>query len=158
MCNGQLMSISQNPALFSLLGTFYGGDGRATFALPDLRGRVPMHTGTNANGTYTIGEAAGESTVTLISTQMPAHLHSLQGSTAAANSKLPLTNAVYATTKTGAGVSPGDNYYGSPSPPLTELAPASVGTTGGSQPHSNLQPYLVINWCIALTGIFPSRN
>jgi microcystin-dependent protein len=140
-CNGQLLSISQNTALFSLLGTTYGGNGQTTFALPNLQGRVPLHMG---NG-YSEGQTGGAQGVTLTGNQA-GHGH-------------PVKATATATTNTAAGNFPalaGSNIYGSS--PDTTMNPAIVGQAGGGQAHSNLQPYLVVNFVIALTGIFPSRN
>jgi microcystin-dependent protein len=147
-CNGQLLPIGQNQALFSLVGTTYGGDGQTTFGLPNLQGRIPLHLG---NG-FTIGEQSGEVTHTITSTEMPAHNHGVQASTAAPNSPNP-----YA-----AGVG---NYLAAPTSPiydaaanLTALAPSTISAVGASQAHENEQPYTVLNFCIALQGIFPTRS
>ena len=153
LCDGQLMAINQNQALFSLLGTMYGGDGRINFALPDLRSRVPMHFGTGFNQ----GQPAGEEAATLTLQEIPAHSHAFVGTQSAANAKRPVTGSAYAQTTTPASVSPGDFFYG-PTSSVIALNPNTVSPAGGSQPHTNLQPYLVISWCIALIGIFPSRN
>jgi len=142
-CNGQLLPINQNQALFSLLGTTYGGNGQTTFALPDLRGNVPIHTG---NG-HTLGETAGTTSVTLTQQTMAQHLHFLQGSTT--NGDVAFANNTL--------LAPALNLYGPPSN-LTTLDPSSVSNVGGSQAHNNMMPYLVLNFCIALQGIFPSRN
>jgi microcystin-dependent protein len=142
-CNGQLLPINQNQALFSLLGTTYGGNGQTTFALPNLRGRYAMHEG---NG-HTLGEAAGSESVTLTQSQMPQHLHFLQG--ANKNGDLPIP--------TGNLLGNVNNLYRAPTN-LTTLLAGTVGNAGGSQPHTNMSPYLVINFCIALIGIFPSQN
>ncbi len=142
-CNGQLLPISQNQALFSLIGTTYGGDGQTTFALPDLRGRVPFHFG---NG-HTQGERGGEEAHTLNVQELPTHAHAPNGSSAAANAASPAGN-VWASTA-------GGGYAASPD---TTLNPASITNSGGSQAHQNMAPYLVLNFCIALQGIFPSRN
>jgi len=152
-CQGQLLAISQNTALFSLLGTNYGGNGTSNFALPDLRGRVPMKYGQYVDGTqYVIGEIAGTETVTLLSTTMPAHTHSVFGTSASATNIAPNDGTVMATHFTGL------SFYAS----ATALTNLNVGTVsvynGGSLPHENRQPFLAINWCIALRGIFPSRN
>jgi microcystin-dependent protein len=146
-CNGQIMSIAQNTALFSLLGTTYGGNGQTTFALPDLRGRASMHYGQGPGlSNYTIGEQAGSETVTLLITEMPGHNHTLS---AASGGKL---NNVPAANNFG-----GANIYTNASLDSV-LDPATIGPAGGSQPHQNMQPYLVLNWCICINGIFPSRN
>jgi microcystin-dependent protein len=143
LCNGQLLPINQNQALFSLLGTTFGGDGRVNFALPDLRGRAPIHVG---NG-HTLGERGGEQSHTLSIAELPEHVHVLQASTVAANSPVP-TNDVFAPTG-------GNQFYGPPNN-LVSLQPGSVTNTGGSQAHLNMQPFLTLSYCIALQGIFPS--
>jgi microcystin-dependent protein len=143
-CDGQLLPINQNQPLFSLLGTTYGGDGRTTFALPDLRGRLAMHVGDG----HTQGEAAGEVTHTLTQQEIPPHLHQVMGTnTATGATPLPGGN-VFANATV--------NAYAQPSPP-TPLLPQSVSSTGG-QPHDNMAPYTVLTFCVALQGIFPSRN
>jgi len=142
-CNGQLLPINQNQALFSILGTTYGGNGQTSFALPDLRGKVPIHVGQG----FIEGQAGGEVAHTLNMSEMPAHNHFVQGLTDNANVAIP-TNAYLAST---------NNLY-TTAGNLTTTAPDSLTNFGGSQPHSNLQPYLVLNFVIALQGIFPSRN
>jgi len=143
-CNGQFLPINQNQALFSLLGTTYGGNGQTTFALPDLRGRVPMHNGNS----LTLGQKAGEEAHTLTMSEMPAHTHQMKGSpdnpTVA-----PPTNNFWAS-----------NTSFTPYGPVadTAMSPQSIGNAGGSQPHENRSPFLTLNCCIALQGIFPSRN
>jgi len=144
-CNGQLMAIAQNQALFSLLGTQYGGDGRTTFALPDLRGRTPI----GYNTSYPIGAVGGTETVTLTSQQLPTHAHQLVGTAAANTTRNP--NGAMLGASTGAEYAPTGG-------PQVDLAPNSIAAAGGNQPHENMQPYNVINYCIALTGIFPSRE
>jgi microcystin-dependent protein len=158
LCNGQLMAISQNTALFSLLGTTYGGNGTSTFALPDLRGRVPMKFGTPPGGpTYDQGEQAGVETVTLGINEMPLHTHAFSGTSALANNKEPVAGSAYAHSAK-AGVTSPDGFYAPDTTPQP-INPATVGIFSGSnQPHTNLQPYLTISWCIAMNGIFPSRN
>ncbi|MDX6512152.1 MAG: hypothetical protein QOE36_1656 [Gaiellaceae bacterium] len=144
-CNGQVLPINQNQALFSLLGTTYGGDGRVNFALPDLRGRTPIHVG---NG-FTQGERAGEEAHTLIQAEMPAHTHQLKASGANADTPVPV----------GSLLGHSNNTYTTPvAQSTTTLRPDSVANVGGSQPHENRNPFLTLNWCIALQGIFPSRN
>jgi len=149
MCNGQLLPINQNQALFSLLGTTYGGDGRVNFALPDLRGRVPNHFGSG----FTQGERGGEEAHTVTIGELPQHIHFLNGSTVQGNSANP--------NFAGAGrvfaADPG-NAYSKNVAQLTTLNAGSVTSVGGSQAHENRQPYLVLNAIIALQGIFPSRN
>lgn len=143
MCNGQFLPINQNQALFSLLGTMYGGNGQTTFALPDLRGRASMHIG----GGHTQGEKAGEQNHTLTLSEMPTHIHVLSASTTNANQPISV----------GAVLGSGGNLYSAPNN-LIALQPGSVTNTGGSQPHLNMQPFLVLTFCIALQGIFPSQN
>jgi microcystin-dependent protein len=140
-CNGQFMPINQNQALFSLLGTMYGGNGQTTFALPDLRGRVPMHVG----GGFTQGQVAGHEAHTVTIQELPAHNHFVNASSTAGNAADP------------GMLGPFSNGYG-PAASLTALQPATVVNVGGSQPHENRQPFLVLEWCIALDGIFPSQN
>jgi microcystin-dependent protein len=143
LCNGQLLPINQNQALFSLLGTTFGGDGRVNFGLPDLRGRVPIHTG---NG-HTLGERGGEEAHTLSISEMPTHTHMMQGSNNNGDSVTPAGNLLGSVS----------NLFNSGSN-LTTLAPSSVVSIGGSQAHLNMQPFLVISFCIALQGIFPSQT
>ena len=143
LCNGQLLPINQNQALFALLGTTYGGNGQTNFALPNLRGRTPIHFG---NG-HTLGEAAGSTSVTITQSQMPAHTHFLQGSNTNGNAFTP-GGSVFAT-------EPGKPYAQAG----TDISiPPMVSSVGGSQPHNNMMPYLVLNFIIALQGIFPSQN
>ena len=152
--DGQLLAISQNTALFSLYGTTYGGDGRTTFALPDLRGRVPIHDGRGPGLTnYNLGQVGGVETVTLVTPQIPAHSHSghIVGSNVTAD-KSSTNGTVLARTLTS------PTY--AVTTPDTAMANGTVQTdsTGGSQPHENRMPYLAMNWCVALYGVFPSRN
>jgi microcystin-dependent protein len=146
-CDGQLLSIQQNAALFSIIGTFYGGNGTTTFALPDLRGRVPVHF----SNTIVLGERAGEEFVTIQNSQMPAHVHTLMGTTSTATSPAPGGNILAVATRAVTAYAPSGGT-------LQALAPSSLAPAGNSQPHSNLQPYLTVNFVIALVGIFPSRN
>jgi microcystin-dependent protein len=146
LCNGQLLPINQNQALFALLGTTYGGDGRITFALPDLRGRAPVHMGDG----FTLGEQGGEPTHTLTIAELPQHVHPVNATTAGATTATP-SNAVMLATSNGA------NAYQSPQN-LVAMDPTADSIIGGGQPHENRQPYLVLAFCIALVGIFPSRN
>lgn len=140
LCNGQLLPINQNQALFSLLGTNFGGDGRVNFALPDLRGRVPIHVG---NG-HILAERGGEQAHTLSIAELPTHTHSLQASSAAGNVASSNGNILAAA-----------DVYAAPSN-LVAFSPASVTSVGGSQAHLNMQPFLTLSFCIALQGIFPS--
>jgi microcystin-dependent protein len=144
LCNGQLLPINQNQPLFSLLGTTYGGDGRVNFALPDLRGRIPMHMGSG----HTLGERGGEAAHTLSISEIPTHTHSLKANTGVGNST---SNANTVLAKAPA------NFYGPPAS-LTAMNTTSVTNTGGSQAHLNMQPFLVLSFCIALQGIFPSQT
>ncbi len=146
LCNGQLLPINQNQALFSLLGTTFGGDGRVNFALPDLRGRVPIHVGSG----HTLGERGGEQAHTLSIAELPTHTHVLNASSTAANASPPSPqNATIL-----ADSAPGQ-AYGSPTS-LAAMGAASITNTGGSQAHLNMQPFLTLSLCIALQGIFPS--
>jgi microcystin-dependent protein len=144
LCNGQFMPINQNQALFALLGTTYGGNGQTTFALPNLRGRVPTHMG---NG-HALGEAAGSTSVTVNIQQLPTHTHFVQASNTLGDTPVP-TNSALAQTPA--------KIYGPPAS-LTTLNPVNVSNVGGSQAHNNMMPYLVLNFIIALQGIFPSQN
>jgi microcystin-dependent protein len=144
-CEGQLLPISENETLFQLIGTTYGGDGESTFALPDLRGRIPIHQG---NG-FTLAETGGAEEITLTVNQIPAHTHNLLGSTGTASATTPGGNV--GARVTVAAVFP----YGTDAP-LQPLSPQAVGPTGGSQPHTNFQPYLCLDFIISLFGIFPS--
>lgn len=143
LCNGQLLPINQNQALFSLLGTMYGGDGRLNFALPNLQGRVPVHIGAG----FTQGQSGGEQAHTLGISELPDHSHLINASSNPADASDP-TGAIWAD---GAK----SNYAANPN---TTMDPASVLPAGASQPHDNMSPYLTINFCIALQGIFPSQN
>jgi microcystin-dependent protein len=153
-CDGSLLAISENDALFTLLGTTYGGDGEQTFALPNLGGRIPVSAGTNpASGTtYTNGEMAGTESVTLTTQQLPLHSHAAFGSVDPATSNTPQAN-VPASTPTAAGQLP----YGTDPPPAS-LASSSISPAGGSQPHDNTQPFLVVSFIISLFGVFPTQN
>jgi microcystin-dependent protein len=145
-CNGQLLPINQNQALFSLLGTSYGGNGQTNFALPDLRDRVPMHWGNSHNS---LGEKAGQSSHTLTQSELPAHIHFVSASTATTTLDNPAGNVT--------GKSNPNNIYG-PVGNLTALSPATITGVGGSQPHENKQPFLALNFCIALQGFFPTHS
>lgn len=147
LCNGQLLPIAENTALFSLLGTTFGGDGQTTFALPDLRGRVPVGTGQGGGlQNYALGELGGVETVTLLGNQVGAHSHSVNVSSKHADSQTPVNNFVaegghFQTAADGSTMNAG-----------------MIANGGGSQPHDNMQPYLTLNYCIALQGIYPSRS
>lgn len=155
LCNGQLMAISQNTALFSILGTTYGGNGQTTFALPDLRGRVPVHAGQGPGlSPYVLGEQTGTENVTLLSTQMPTHTHLVNASTNGADQGSPAA-AILAAPLDGSG-SPTAGYTKTAA--NTQMAPTAIGMAGGNQPFSVLQPLTCVNFIIALEGIFPSRN
>ena len=149
-CNGQLLPLSQNTALFSLLGTTYGGDGKSTFALPDLEGRAPMHPGQGPGlSLHDLGETGGSETVSLLESEMPAHSHSVSASLLPADSPNP-TGAYMA-------VPANDNIYTNPAN-LVFMAAEALPPAGGDQPHNNLQPYLTFYFCIALQGVFPPRG
>lgn len=161
LCNGQIMSIQQNTALFSLVGIFYGGNGSSTFGLPNLGGRIPMGMGSGPGLTpRNIGSVAGSETVTLAASQMPAHSHGLKAVDAPPSASVPgsTLSLTGASTKSVLGVP-------KPLPPLyassgtgVAMHPSSVAPAGTGQPHNNLQPYLALNFCIALTGVFPQRS
>ena len=157
-CNGQLLSIAQNTALFSIIGTYYGGDGKNTFGLPNLQGRAPMMFGRGAGLTSrVIGEVLGTPDVTLIEGQLPAHTHTLKAQNLDANSAAPGGQFLANSNVEGPR---GRVSYNTYAPPATQvpMASPSIGSTGGSLPHDNMQPYLAINMCIALIGVFPSRG
>lgn len=144
LCNGQLLPINQNQALFSLLGTTFGGDGRVNFALPDLRERAPIHVGSG----HTLGERGGEQAHTLSIAELPTHTHVLSATSTNGNAAIPAGNLLAPTAS---------QLYHSPDA-LVAMAPQAVSNTGGSQAHLNMQPFLVLSFCIALQGIFPSPN
>jgi microcystin-dependent protein len=140
-CNGQILPIAQNQALFSILGTTYGGNGQTTFALPNLQGRVALHT----SNSFSLGQVGGEQSHTLITNEMPLHTHNVQGTSSPASLQ-SASNNVWAASSAGPYAATSN----------TTMGPQSVGTNNGSQPHDNMQPYLVINYIIALQGVFPS--
>jgi microcystin-dependent protein len=151
-CNGQLLPISQNTALYSLLGTTYGGNGKSNFALPDLQGRVPMHPGQGPGlSLYDLGQTGGSETVSLLESEMPAHSHTFKASNDAGGTKTP----------TGASISRpfgrGNNMFDATVANLVYMAPEMAAPAGGDQPHNNMQPYLTFFFCIALQGVFPPR-
>ena len=143
LCNGQLLPINQNQALFALLGTTYGGNGQTNFALPNLRGRVPIHF----DASHDLGEAAGSTSVTVNIQQLPTHMHALMGTNANGASPNPTASVLGAL----------NNAYSNPTA-LTTINPGTVTSVGGSQPHNNMMPYLVLNFIIARQGIVPSQN
>ena len=151
-CNGQLLPLSQNTALFSLLGTTYGGDGKSTFALPDLEGRAPMHPGQGPGlSLHDLGETGGSETVTLLESEIPAHSHGVAASQSDGIERIPVGQLC----ATGIGI----GMYGPPSPgPVVQLSPNATTPAGGDQPHNNLQPYLTFYFNIALQGVFPPRG
>lgn len=147
-CDGQILPINQNQSLYSLLGTTYGGDGRTSFALPDLRGRTPIHVGrSNGGGDHRLGQKSGEETHTLSANEMPQHRHMVQASSANANTPVPQGEVLAAA----------NNLYRDATN-LTGLRSGTITGVGGGQAHENMQPYLAVNFCIALQGLFPSRN
>jgi microcystin-dependent protein len=154
LCNGQILPISQNTALFSLLGTTYGGDGRSTFALPNLMGTVPMQQGQGPGLTQRfLGETGGSQTVTLLATEMPAHTHVPQAVTASSGDTNNPVGASWASAKFG---KVSQNLYSTAAPDV-QMSPLALGVSGGSQPHNNMPPYQTITFIIALQGVFPQR-
>lgn len=156
LCNGQIMAIQQNPALFSILGTTYGGNGTTTYALPNLQGQIPMHWGRGTSGFVTvIGEAQGSSSVTLTSQEMPAHTHPIAAADPGnAANRFPGPSA----TSYLSGVKGGFGYQMPPVTPNATFSPNAITPAGGSLSHDNMQPYLAMSFCIALFGIFPQRQ
>jgi microcystin-dependent protein len=155
LCNGQLMPISQNTALFSLLGTMYGGDGKTTFALPNLQGAAPLMAGQGPGlSLRTQGEVGGEQTVTLIQSQLPAHSHSVNANSGGGDQNGPGGN-VWAMARVGRQ---GTNMYTQKLGNPVQMNPQAIGVAGGGQPHNNMPPYLVLTFIIALQGIYPSRS
>ena len=152
-CDGQLLPLSQNTALFSLLGTTYGGNGKSNFALPDLQGRAPMHPGQGPGlSLHDLGETGGSETVSLLESEIPSHSHTLMSQGATGNRTTPVGNAI-------ARVSGATPYIpASPAPPLVNMAPEALAPAGGDQPHNNMQPYLTFYFNIALQGVFPPRT
>ena len=151
-CDGQLLPISQNTALFSLLGTTYGGDGKSTFSLPDLQGNAPMHPGQGPGlSLHDLGEESGSETVTLLESEIPAHSHAVNAAPGlvAGDTNIPGGNAFAKSSNGNAYTAPGSNV---------NLAGQAVGPAGGDQPHNNMMPYLTLNFCIALQGVFPPRS
>jgi microcystin-dependent protein len=158
-CNGQLLPLSQNTALFSLLGTTYGGDGKSNFALPNLQGNVPLQQGQGPGlSLYDLGEQTGSSSVTLINAELPAHQHFFFATTTAGTTETASNNQL----GVGASGSKNQNYfanlYSTASQSNVTMSPMAIGLTGGGLPHNNMMPYLTLNFCIALQGIFPPRG
>jgi len=155
LCDGSLLSIAQNTALFSLLGTTYGGNGQTTFALPDMRGRTPLHQGNGAGIDPTdLGQVGGENNVTLLSSQLPQHTHPISGAVIASSNpgETPASNTLFTNS------APNNLYATALGTGGIFLAPQTVTFQGGSQPHNNVQPYLAVTFIIALQGVFPARN
>ncbi len=152
-CDGQLLSISQNTALFSLLGTYYGGDGKVTFALPNFQGSASMHSDQyGGGGQYPLGSMSGEQAVTLLTSEMPSHNHLVQCN------GLPVSTDATSPSGNVPSNAVGKNIYSATASPTASMNPLMVNVTGQSLPHNNLQPYLVLNYCIALQGIYPPRS
>jgi microcystin-dependent protein len=152
-CQGQLLPLSQNTALFSLLGTTYGGDGKSNFALPDLEGRAPMHPGQGPGlSLYDLGQTGGSETVTLLESEIPSHSHALTAQTDPGITNVPGGGAI------SAPFGRGNNLFTSTNTPLVAMAPEALAPAGGDQPHNNLMPYLTFYFCIALQGVFPPRG
>jgi microcystin-dependent protein len=150
ICQGQLMAIAQNDALFALIGTTYGGDGQATFGLPDFRGRIPIHQGTGPGlSNYPIGQNSGSENVTVTVQQIPSHSHNMYASTSGVRTTSPANDYL--------GSGEADIYNRNTTASQTSLNSA-IGNAGGSQPHNNIQPALCVNFCISLFGVFPTRN
>jgi microcystin-dependent protein len=154
-CNGQLLPISQNTALFSLLGTTYGGDGKSTFALPDLQGSAPMHPGQGQGlSLRDLGQIGGAESITLLQSEMPVHTHAFSGASPADFADLPNPGPDRVIGKSQNALA----YQTNTSANLVTMAPQALSPTGGSLPHNNMQPYLTLNFCIAMQGIFPPRG
>ena len=152
-CDGQLLPISQNTALFSLLGTFYGGDGKSTFALPNLQGSTPLCQGTSSTGSqYFLGQQSGSQYVTLLQSEIPFHTHFMQGGFTQADLSGPSPLSVYTRS------TPGNAYMTNSSSNLTQMNPQMLSIAGGSLPHNNMMPYLTVQFCIAMQGVFPPRG
>ena len=159
ICAGQLLPISQNTALFSLLGTTYGGDGRATFGLPDLRGMTPIHPGQGPGGSqYFLGESGGTETVGLLLSEMPSHTHTVIATTAKGTTDQPSPNLLGEGQYSNQTTTGALNYYVAATTPLVQMSPFATGLAGSTLPHNNMMPYLTLNFCIALQGVFPPRG
>ena len=152
-CNGQLLPISQNTALFSLLGTFYGGDGKSTFALPNFEGSAVVHAGQGPGlSEYFVGQVSGTETVTLLQTEIPAHSHSMMAQNQPAQLDAPAADRTFARSSGGFA------YKAAPYAKVVQFSPNMIGPTGGNLPHNNMMPYLTLNFKIALQGVFPPRS
>ena len=148
LCNGQLLSIAEYSTIFNLIGTTYGGDGQSTFAVPNLQSRVPVHQGTSPSGTYVIGQTGGVESVTITASNYPSHTHNFMANTSGTGVNTPGTNTVGGSVKMFSKATPG-----------TPMSSAMIGGSGGgNQPHSNIQPYLCLNWVISLFGVYPSQS
>ena len=154
-CNGQILPISQNTALFSLLGTTYGGDGKSTFGLPNLEGSAPLHVGANQPGPglsiYDLGQTGGSQTVTLLESEIPSHNHAMNAQNAITSQVADPTGATFSRPASG-------NLFTTNLTSPVNMAPNALAPTGGSGPHNNMQPYLTLSFCIALQGVFPPRG
>jgi microcystin-dependent protein len=152
-CDGQILPLSQNTALFSLLGTTYGGDGKSNFALPNMQGNAPMHPGQGPGlSLHDLGETGGSDTVTLLESEIPVHSHTLMASTSTASKPSPAGNSL---ARAAGGGTP---YVAPAGAPLVTFADVAIAPAGGDQPHNNMQPYLTLNFCIALQGVYPPRT
>lgn len=152
-CDGQLLPLSQNTALFSLLGTTYGGDGKSSFGLPDMQGNTPMHPGEGPGlSTHFLGEMSGTTTVTLLETEIPLHPHTVMAAGALGNRTTPQDNAISRPTGSTPFVPASTN------PPIVKMAAGVITPSGGSLPHNNMQPFLTLNFCLALQGVYPPRT
>jgi len=151
-CNGQILPLSQNTALFSLLGTTYGGNGKSNFALPNLQGSIPVNPGQGPGlSLYDLGETGGTESVTLLESEMPSHVHQVLGNINPSNLATPSPARSWARSAPGTA-------YNTTNGPFVQAAPEAIGPAGGSLPHNNMMPYLTLNYCIALQGVFPPRS
>jgi microcystin-dependent protein len=152
-CDGQILPLSQNTALFSLLGTTYGGDGKSNFALPNMQGNAPMHPGQGPGlSLHDLGETGGSETVSLLESEIPSHSHAMRASGDVADNLVAVGNMV------AKPLGRGNNLYSTTTTPLAQMWDSAIGPAGGDQPHNNMQPYLTLNFCIALQGVFPPRT
>ena len=153
-CDGQILPLSQNTALFSLLGTTYGGDGKSNFALPDMQGNAPMHPGQGPGlSLHDLGETGGSETVSLLESEIPNHSHAMNSLPAPGNRTAPASNSMARVQGTT-----GPYIPAAPAPTLVNMADVAIAPAGGDQPHNNMQPYLTLNFCIALQGVYPPRT